>query len=169
MKQNKLTKLFLKFGLILGISLAAHAQQPITAALTNGVNLVRSGGTALFELQITDTSGVANTITILDNSSSTTTNIVRPAYISAAYTTLTNSTVFTNQAGVTQTNNFRYLSRSSTTNAAATNSANVLYRTIVPANGTVSILPAAHFAFGLGLQILAVSNAIVNGTYAPLP
>lgn len=166
-------KLFKK--LIIGLAILcagshiANAQLLLTKVLTNGVNLVRSGAAAVNELQITDTSGAANTITLLDNSSSTSTNTVKPTYLTYSYAKATNTTTFTNIAGVVQTNNFIYTSRSVTTNAAATNVANILYRVVVPANGTVSIIPNNAFTFGLGIQVLAGTNAILNGVYEPLP
>lgn len=147
----------------------ASAQLLLSTSLTNGVNLLRSGSTALNEIQITDTSGAANTISLIDGSSATSSNTVRTAYISYAYARATNSTTFTNLAGVVQTNNFVYASRAATTNAAITNLVRLLYRTIVPANGTITIIPDNPYTFGLGLQIVASSNAIVNASYEPLP
>lgn len=158
----------LAIGLV-AFGLATQAQQAATWAVTNGINTPRTSGTAIFELQITDTSASANTISIYDNSSTSTTNTVKPSYISYAYSRLTNSTTFTNLAGVVQTNNFVYLSRVATTNAAVTNLATLVYRTIVPSSGTQTIIPLNPFTFGLGVQIVAASNATLNVTYTPLP
>jgi len=164
-----LTKFTLIGALLCALAPAALSQQPLSVNVTNGVNLVRSGGTAIFELQITDTSASANTISIFDNSSSTSTNTVKSAYISYAYSRSTNSTTFTNLAGVVQTNNFIYLSRAATTNAAATNAAPLIYKTVVPSGGTITISPLNPFTFGLGFQVYASSNAAINALYTPMP
>ena len=160
--------------LVIGVAIfamahVASAQILLNKVLTNGVNLVRSGATAVNELQITDTSGAANWITLLDNNSASSTNTIKPSYITYAYSRYTNTTTFTNLAGVVQTNNFVYVARVATTNALATNVANVVYRVLIPASATVSILPNNPYTFGLGVQVLAGSNAVMNGVYEPLP
>lgn len=167
--KSSFLKNFLGLVVVFAFTQIASAQLLLTASLTNGVNLLRSGATALNEIQITDTGGAANTISIYDNSSASSTNTVKPAYVSYAYGRGTNVTTFTNLAGVIQTNNFVYLARTATTNAAITNVARLLYRTVVPANGTVTLIPDNAYTFGLGLQIVASSNAIVNASYEPLP
>lgn len=172
-------KNMLKTGLrLLGfvlLALGAQAQSIKPFVLTNGVNLVLNAKAAVDEINITDSSGYGSTLLILDNSSALSTNTVKPSYISYAYSKATNSTTFTNIAGVVQTNSFVYLSRSATTNAAATNVANILYRTTIPASGTVTIVPDTSFGFGFGVQMLLVGNTTntpsAAGTlfYSPLP
>ena len=171
-------KLFKNSLRLLGIALlavSAHAQSNRPFSLTNGVNLIYNGKAAVDEINITESSGFSSTLLILDNASSTSTNIARPSYVSFAYSRLTNTTTFTNIAGVVQTNNFVYLARTATTNAAVTNVANIVYRTTLPASGVVTIVPDSSFGFGRGVQILLVGNTTntpsAAGTlfYVPLP
>lgn len=154
--------------LLFGIT--ANAQTFGSGTLTNGVNLIRSGGTALLSMQLINGTANAQMVLLFDNNSATSTNIVRPEYMTSASTLATNTSVFTNIFGQLQTNSFKYLSQTITTNAAVTNAANVVYQVLVPANGTVSILPSQAIGVSRGLNALNGTNTITyTYSYFPLP
>jgi len=164
---NKIIRALIVVALSIGFSVSA--QTLVGGPLTNGVNSVVASQIAVTQLQLTDTSGTNNQVIIYDNSSSSTTNIVLPSYVSRALSRATNSTVFTNFAGVTQTNNFPYMSSVLTTNAASTNEARRVYTVTVPANGSVTIIPDTALTVGLGLQVKTSGTMTYNLTYLPLP
>lgn len=171
MKTTKFLKSLLVGASLLASAFVADAQILLNKGLTNPVTLVRSGSAALHEFTIQNQDIAAATLLILDNNSATSSNIVRPSYISyGAYSRLTNTATFTNIVGVVQTNNFTYLTRSSTTNAATTNTANIVYRLNVPASTTLTIIPDDSYTFGLGIQAYwSGTNATLNGVYSPIP
>lgn len=169
-----MNKFFNKLG-ILAVTLlvsafGAFGQATQSGVLTNGVNLLQSTPTALLSLQLLNGAASANTVILYDNDSATSTNTVKSSYITAAYTKATNSTVFTNALGNTQTNNFVYLSKSYTTNSAVTNEATRLYAVIVPAGSSVTIEPSNPLLTGFGLNVLNVTNSLSYVLrYVPLP
>lgn len=148
----------------------AFGQATQSGTLTNGVNLLNANPTALLSLQLLNANATANTVILYDNDSATSTNTVKASYITATLGKATNSTVFTNALGNTQTNNFVYLTKSYTTNSAATNEATRLYAVIVPAGSSVTIEPSSPLLTGLGLNALNVTNSVSYVLrYAPLP
>jgi len=150
-------------------TVTASAQLFVSGSLTNGVNLLNANPIAITQLQLTDTSGTNNLVIVYDNDSTTSTNAIVSSWISLAYARATNSTTFTNFAGVVQTNSFVYLSRSSVTNAATTNEATRVWIANVPANGSLTIIPDTAIAVGRGLQVKTSGTTVYNLNYVPLP
>jgi len=151
-------------------AVGAFGQATQSGTLTNGVNLLQSTPTAVLSLQLLNAAASANTVILYDNDSATSTNTVKPSYITYAYSRATNSTVITNVLGNLQTNNFVYLTKSATTNAAVTNEAARVYAVIVPAASSVTIEPSSPLLVGLGLNVLNVTNSLSYVLrYAPLP
>ena len=170
MNKTFMKSLFVGAALIMS-AFASHAQILLNKGLTNPVTLIRSGQAALHEFTVQNSDIAAATLLILDNSSTTSSNIVRPANITyGAYTRATNVATFTNIVGVVQTNNFTYLSRAATTNAATTNVANIIYRITIPASSTITVVPDDSYTFGYGIQAYwSGTNAVFNGVYSPTP
>lgn len=162
--------MFLRFIAALALCVSAHAQSIQTGTLTNGVNLLQSTPTALLSLQLVNAAATANTVYLYDNDSATSTNIVKSAYITAAYTRATNTSVITNILGNLQTNNSVYLTKSYTTNSAVTNEATRVYAVVVPATSSVTIEPSSPLLVGFGLNALNVTNSLSYVLrYVPLP
>lgn len=168
-------KTFFNKSLIAAIGLLVSAfgvfgQATASGTLTNGVNLLNANPVALLSLQLLNANATPNTVILYDNDSATSTNSVKPAYITATLGKATNTTVITNALGNLQTNNFVYLTKTYTTNSAATNEANKLYAVIVPAGSSVTIEPSSPLLTGLGLNALNVTNSVTYVLkYAPLP
>lgn len=168
-------KTFFNKSLIVAIGLlvsafGAFGQAQQSGTLTNGVNLLQSTPTAVLSLTLLNANATPNTVILYDNDSATSTNSVKAGYITATLSKATNSTVITNVLGNTQTNNFVYLSKSYTTNTAATNEATRLLAVIVPAGSSVTIEPSSTLLTGLGLNALNVTNSVGYVLrYVPLP
>lgn len=153
-------KKLLSFGLALFASVAAFGQTIASGTLTNGVNLVRDGGTQLLSMQLINLGSTVCTVTLFDNDSATSTNIIRPEYDMFTYAYSTNTSVFTNFFGQLQTNSYRYLSRSSSTVSAVTNAANQIAVVSIPGNSTVNILPSIALGANRGITALAETNSV---------
>lgn len=151
-------------------SLSASGQSVISGSLTNGVNLVKTGPGVLYSLQIFNSDIAAQTLTIYDNSSSTSTNTAKGAYNYFTTGRGTNTVIFTNAVGRVETNITIGLVRTSVSVSAITNEATRVFRIIVPASSSGTIIPSQPLTFGLGFQAhLLGTNATYNGFYNPLP
>jgi hypothetical protein len=153
---------------LLAFAFSATAQF-YSGSLTNGVNLVNSGGTSLGYLQLIDTSGTNQTIVVYDNDSSTSTNRIRPAYTATTQYTTNIVRVFTNFAGVLQTNTTAQIAWATSTVAATTNEAARVITLAVPANSSTTFAPTQPLGMTWGFQIKTTGTAAYNATYAPLP
>lgn len=155
------SKLMLGAAVLLA-SLTLPAQSIVNGTVTNGVGLMISGGTAITQIQFVNAGSTSTYLELLDNNSSTSTNIVRPEYTYYTTSVATNTTVFTNIVGTLQTNNFLYLSRSSTDVSAVTNKANLVYAVTLPAGANITVIPSAALSFGRGVQSYATTATNVT-------
>lgn len=164
-------KRYLNFILLLLLPLGALGQAWTSGSLTNGVNLINDGPVRFNYLQLTDSSGSVNTITLYDNDSASSTNRIIPAVSNARLTYSTNIvSTFTNRAGVVQTSTNTVLYTTTQTIAATTNEARRLYRITLPANGSVVFEPGGlGLGASFGLNALASSNATYNVRLIDLP
>lgn len=162
-------KKFLTFLSTLFVLAFAASAQFYSGSLTNGVNLVRDGGTSLGYLQLIDTSGTNQTIVVYDNDSSTSTNRIRPAYTATTQYTTNITRIFTNFAGVLQTNVTAQLAWATSSVAATTNEASRVITLAVPANSSTTFAPTSPLGMTWGLQIRTTGTAAYNATYRPLP
>lgn len=160
---------FFKFISVLLVMAFAASAQFNSGSLTNGVNLVRDGGTSLSYLQLIDTSGTNQTIVVYDNDSSTSTNRIRPAYTATTQYTTNITRIFTNFAGVLQTNTTTQLAWATSNVAATTNEAARVITLAVPANSSTTFAPSSPVGMTWGLQIKTTGTAAYNATYIPLP
>lgn len=170
---NKLFKMVKQTGLVAGLILAglsADAQTLASGSLTNGANLIRSGAAVVYDLQVLNRDVASAILTLYDNSSATSTNQAKTAITTYTLSRATNSTTFTNIVGVVETNDFIYLTRSSTVTAAVTNEATRVYRVTVPASSSVIVSPNDGYGLTFGYQLhWTGTNADYNTTYRSLP
>lgn len=163
-------KLFtiLSLGLIATLAVRA-ALLIVSGTLSSGVNLVYSGASSLQEIQLSDTSGSANTFLLYDNNSASSTNIVSASY--TARTTYSTNVVFTftDPNGNTQYTTNTYLYSVNSTVAAATNEARRVHIVTVPANSTVVWTPSKPIGFTYGIQVKATGAGNYNANYFKLP
>jgi hypothetical protein len=168
--QCGLTKLALVFGLSFLIGLSAGAQTLKSGSLTNGANLIVSGPTIVYDLQVLNRDAAAALLTLYDNSSATSTNTVKTALTTYTLGKATNSVIFTNINSVVETNTYVYLARTTNTTAAATNEATRVYRITVPAASSVLIQPNDGYGMTRGFQMHWLgTNADYNLQYRTLP
>lgn len=155
--------------LILTGTIAYAALTIVSGTLSSGVNLVKSGSVALQEIQLSDTSGSANTFLLYDNSSASSTNIVSAAY--TARSTYSTNVIFsfTDPLGNTQYTTNTYLYSVNSTVAAATNEARRVHIVTVPANSTVIWTPDKPIGFTYGIQVKATGAGNYNANYFTLP
>lgn len=163
---NKLISFFA--GLLLAASL--HAQSYIwkSGSATSSAATLLSTTVGFKYIQLTDTSGSANLVTIYDNSTAST-NVVSAAYTAAVTYTTNVVESFTNLAGVAQSFTNTVLHTQTYTVAAATNEARVLYRVTVPASGTVTFSPSPGVNATRGLTVKATGNVNYTLQYYTLP
>lgn len=172
MKNKFLRNVITKLGIVALIlsAISTQAQSSRSGSLTNGANLIYSGSSVAYNLQVLNRDAAAAILTIYDNSSATSTNVVRTAITTYLPTRATNTSTFTNAVGRVETNNFVYLTRSSTVTAAVTNEANRIYRISVPASSSVIITPVDGYSFTFGYQAhWTGTNADYNTVIRSLP
>lgn len=156
------------FGIAAAVGLAT-AQNWSSGSLSAGVNLLSAAGYSIQTLQLVDTSGSANVITVYDNDSASSTNRVLGEYTGRLSYTTNEVVSFTDLQGVARTVTNTTLKVIDLTVAAATNEARRVWRYTVPANGTVTFSPTRPQGTTYGLQVLAVGTASYNLYGRPLP
>lgn len=166
-------KFFSKILLSLVLAFGLKAQTITSGTLTAATNNVLSTtGLSIAVLSLTDTSGVTNAIVVYDNDVATSTNIVRPAYISVALTPTVTIDTWTNLFGIVNSITNTVLVRSFTTNSATTNEANRVLTVYLSGNGTVSFNKATYggpLGTTRGLVIRPVGAASYIMQSSPLP
>ncbi len=164
---NKILALLALFAL----ALPALAQQWSSGSLSAGVTRISATPIEFNYIQLTDSSGAVNTITLYDNSSNSSTNVVIPAVSNVRLTYTTNIvTSFTNRAGVVQTATNAVLFTTTQTIAGTTNEARRLYRITLPANGSAVFEPdGLGLGTSFGLNVLSTGAGSYNLRSAPLP
>lgn len=164
-------KRYLNFILLLLLPFGASAQTWVSGSLSAGVSRISATPIQFNYIQLTDSSGAANTITLYDNSSASITNVVIPAVTGARLTYTTNIvTTFTNRAGVVQTSTNSVLFTTTQTIAGTTNEARRLYRVTLPANGSVVFEPEGlGLGTSYGLNVLSTGAGSYTLRSNPLP
>jgi len=166
-----MTKYLISILATAALAFTSVAQSVITSGSTTGLVAVAAVArpAALASIQVTDTSGSANRVYVRDNSSASTTNIVRSAY--TYYTTTSSAVVtsFTNYDGVVHSITNTVLVTSLSTNAASTNAARLINLINVPANGTVTWTPTSAQGASYGIQLYSAAGLNYQLVYLPLP
>lgn len=150
--------------------LATSVQAGWTFGTTTSSNAVSvaTTGQLITEIQVTDTSGSANTLTVYDNNTAATTRAKKAYVTRAAYTTNVVST-YTDPAGVSTSVTNTVLYTYAVTNAAVTNAATIVYKITVPANGTVYWNPETPQGTTLGVTLYSVGATSYAIQLLPLP
>lgn len=164
-------KRYLNFILLLLFPLAASAQVWSSGTLSAGVTRISDTPVTFNYIQLSDTSGAVNVVTLYDNDSASVTNRVIPAVTNARLTYTTNIvTSFTNRAGVVQTATNSVLFTTTQTIAATTNEARRLYRITLPANGSAVFEPEGlGLGTSFGLNVLSTGAGTYNVRLLNIP
>lgn len=162
-------KLILSFIALIGLTLSAAAQSWTSGSLSAGVNLLSASAYSLATLQLSDTSGSANVITLYDNDSASSTNRTLAEYTGRLSYTTNEVISFTDLQGVARTVTNTTLKVIDVTVAAATNEARRIWRYTLPANGTVTFAPTQPLGASYGLNVLADGTASYNMYGRTLP
>jgi hypothetical protein len=160
--------LFKYFGTFLALA-GLIVAEVISGSFASGITAVSTNGVSIANIQLSDTSGAANTVVVYDNDSSTSTNRVYAAYTSTVQYTTNVVMSFTNFTGVAQSYTNTVLKVDNITVAAATNQARRVFTFRLPANGTVTFTPTYSQGTTFGLQLSATGAGGYNIDRQPLP
>ena len=160
--------LFKYFGTFLALA-GLIVAEVISGSFASGITAISTNGVSIANIQLSDTSGAANTVVVYDNDSSTSTNRVYAAYTSTVQYTTNVVMSFTNFTGVAQSYTNTVLKVDNTTVAAATNQARRVFTFRLPANGTVTFTPTYSQGTTFGLQLSATGAGGYNIDRQPLP
>jgi hypothetical protein len=144
------------------------AAEVISGTFASGITSLSTNGVSISNIQLTDTSGAANTVVVYDNDSSTSTNRVYAAYTGVLQYTTNVVMSFTNFTGVAQSYTNTVLATLNTTVAASTNQARRVFTFRLPASGTVTFTPIYPAGTTFGLQFSATGAGGYNANVQPL-
>jgi hypothetical protein len=144
------------------------AAEVVSGTFGAGITAVRTTGQSIASIQLTDTSGVANTVVLYDNDSASSTNRVFAAYTGVVQYTTNVVMSFTNFTGVAQSYTNTVLKTDNITVAAATNQARRVFTFRLPASGTVTFTPTSPAGTTFGLQLSATGAGAYNADITPL-
>jgi len=162
-------KQFLKYFVSFMAMAALVFAEVVSGTFSSGITVVSTTGVSINNIQLTDTSGVANTVVVYDNDSASSTNRVFAAYTGAVQYTTNVVMSFTNFTGVAQSYTNTVLKVDNITVAAATNQARRVFTFRLPANGTVTFTPTYSAGTTFGLQLSATGAGGYNIDRQPLP
>lgn len=150
------------------MSVAAFAQNMVSGNLSAGLNVLSSDPGQLVYLQLTDTSGSANTFIVYDSDSASVTNRTKPAYYKRTFYTTNEVVTYTNPLGRSEsvTNTVRASVVSLV--ASASSEMKRVYTVTVPANSTVIFEPVDPAGYTFGYTIKALGTGSYNTTYLPM-
>ena len=150
------------------LSVAAFAQNMVSGNLSAGLNVLSSDPGQLVYLQLTDTSGSANTFIVYDSDSASVTNRTKPAYYKRTFYTTNEVVTYTNPLGRSEsvTNTVRASVVSLV--ASASSEMKRIYTVTVPANSTVIFEPVDPAGYTFGYTIKALGTGSYNTTYLPM-
>lgn len=161
-------KKFFTLFVALFLSVTAFAQNIVSGNLAAGLNVLSSDPGQLVYLQLTDTSGTANTFIVYDSDSASVTNRTKPAFYKRTFYTTNEVVTYTNTLGraETVTNTVR-ASVLSLVNSATVEMKRI-YTVTVPANSTVVFEPVDPAGYTFGYTIRALGTGSYNTTYLPM-
>ena len=162
-------KQFLKYFVSFMAMAALVFAEVVSGTFSSGITVVSTTGVSINNIQLTDTSGAANTVVVYDNDSASSTNRVFAAYTGAVQYTTNVVMSFTNFTGVAQSYTNTVLKVDNITVAAATNQARRVFTFRLPANGTVTFTPTYSAGTTFGLQLNATGAGGYNIDRQPLP
>jgi len=162
-------KQFLKYFVSFMAMAALVFAEVVSGTFSSGITVVSTTGVSINNIQLTDTSGAANTVVVYDNDSASSTNRVFAAYTGAVQYTTNVVMSFTNFTGVAQSYTNTVLKVDNITVAGATNQARRVFTFRLPANGTVTFTPTYPAGTTFGLQLSATGAGGYNIDRQPLP
>jgi len=158
---------FVLFLALFALTSTAVAQTMASANLAVTNNVISSDPGQLVYLQLTDTSGAANTFIVYDSDSSSTTNRVKPSFQRRTFYTTNEVSSVTNALGRIESITNTVRASVVTTVASATLEMKRLYTVTVPANSTVVWEPTRSAGYTFGFVIRALGTGSYNATYIP--
>lgn len=161
-------KRFFSFLTLLFLSVAAFAQNSVSGNLSAGLNVISSDPGQLVYLQLTDTSGSANTFIVYDSDSASTTNRVKPAFYKRTFYTTNEVVTYTNPLGRSESQTNVVRASILELVAQSTNEMKRSYTVTVPANSTIVFEPTTPVGYTFGYTIKALGTGSYNTTYFPM-
>jgi hypothetical protein len=161
-------KKFLVLLVALFLSVTAFAQNIVSGNLTATNNVISTDPGQLVYLQLTDTSGSANTFIVYDSDTATTTNRVKPAFYKRTFYTTNEVVTYTNPLGRSESVTNVVRASVLALVAASTNEMKRVYTVTVPANSTVVFEPVDPVGYTFGYTIKALGTGSYNTTYLPM-
>ena len=157
-------KYFVTFAAMAGLLVA----EVVSGTFASGITLLSTNSTSIRNIQLTDTSGAANTVVVYDNDSASSTNRSYAAYTGVVQYTTNVVMSFTNFTGVAQSYTNTVLKTDNITVAAATNQARRVFTFRLPASGTITFTPTSAQGTTFGLQLSATGAGAYNADITPL-
>jgi hypothetical protein len=143
------------------------AAEVVSGTFGAGITAVRTTGQSIASIQLTDTSGAANTVVVYDNDSASSTNRVYASYTATTQSTAPVVMTFTNFTGVVQSYTNIVLTTTNVTVGISTNQARRVFTFRVPASGTVTFTPTYPAGVTFGLQLSATGAGAYNADIQP--
>ena len=161
-------KKFFALFVSLFIAAVAYAQTSASGSLSAGLTVISSDPGQLVYLQLSDTSGSANTFIVYDSDSGSTTNRVKPAWYKRTFYTTNEVVSYTNALGRTESVTNVVRASVLALQAASTNEMKRVYTVSVPANSTVVLEPDDSLGYTFGYTIKALGAGSYNTRYLPM-
>jgi len=161
-------KKFFALFVSLFLAVAAYAQTSASGSLSAGLTVISSDPGQLVYLQLSDSSGSANTFIVYDSDSASVTNRTKPAYYKRTFYTTNEVVSYTNALG--RAESVTNVVRASVQTLVASASAEMkrVYTVTVPANSTVVLEPDDGLGYTFGYTIKAVGAGSYNTRYLPM-
>jgi hypothetical protein len=144
------------------------AAEVISGTFASGITLLSTNGVSISNIQLTDTSGAANTVVVYDNDSASSTNRIYAAYTAVTQSTAPVVMTFTNFTGVVQSYTNTVLTTTNVTVGISTNQARRVFTFRLPASGTITFTPIYSQGTTFGLQFSATGAGGYNANIQPL-
>lgn len=161
-------KKFFALFVSLFIAAVAYAQTSASGSLSAGLTVISSDPGQLVYLQLSDTSGSANTFIVYDSDSASVTNRVKPAWYKRTFYTTNEVVTYTNPLGRSETVTNVVRASVLALQAASTNEMKRVYTVTVPANSTVVLEPEDGLGYTFGYTIKALGTGSYNTRYLPM-
>ncbi len=161
-------KKFFALFVSLFIAAVAYAQTSASGSLSAGLTVISSDPGQLVYLQLSDTSGSANTFIVYDSDSGSTTNRVKPAWYKRTFYTTNEVVSYTNALGRTESVTNVVRASVLALQTASTNEMKRVYTVSVPANSSVVLEPADSLGYTFGYTIKALGTGSYNTSYLPV-
>ena len=144
---------FIKLLLLAALSFVTANAQWLSGTIASGQTILDSGGGSLASLQLTDTSGSANAVILYDLASTSTTNVITPAYTARQYYTTNIVKTWTDSQGNSRSRTNAFLFSAPLSVAQQTNQAVRIYTVTIPANGSIIVEPSPPIGYLFGISI----------------